>query len=66
MLPEQIHNKIYKFNRFDLGTKSILGPFCGLDRGNIQWPGVLDLFSESKISWFNLVVVLKVESTTQP
>ena len=49
MLPVQIHNKINQFNRFDLGTKSTIGTFCGLDRGNIQWPGDLDLFSESII-----------------
>ena len=31
----------------DEGTKSILGPFCGLARGNPQLPGVLGLSSKS-------------------
>jgi hypothetical protein len=30
-----------------IGTKCKLGPLCGLDRGNLQWPGVVDLFSKS-------------------
>ena len=45
------------------GTKPKLGPLCGLVRGNRQWPGVLSLFSKSKISWSNLLVDLKVKST---
>jgi hypothetical protein len=42
--------------RFDLGTKSKLGPFCGLAMGNPHWPGVLDLFSKSEISRSNFLV----------
>jgi hypothetical protein len=33
-----------------------------LARGNPQWPGVLDWFSKSKISWFNFLVGLKAQS----
>ncbi|MEX1330247.1 MAG: hypothetical protein AB1Z29_25880, partial [Desulfobacterales bacterium] len=28
-------------------SEFILGPFCGLARGNPQWPGGLGLFSKS-------------------
>jgi hypothetical protein len=47
---------------FDLGTQSKFSPLCGLARGNIQPPEVLDLFSEHKISQFNFLVDLKVQS----
>jgi hypothetical protein len=29
------------------GTHYKLSPECGLVRGNLQWPGVLDMFSKS-------------------
>jgi len=32
--------------RFETGTKSKLGPLCGLARGNLQRPGVLGFFSK--------------------
>ncbi|MEX1329421.1 MAG: hypothetical protein AB1Z29_21685, partial [Desulfobacterales bacterium] len=35
---------------------------CGLVRGNLQWIRVLDLVSESKISWFNFLLDLKEHS----
>ncbi len=43
-------------------TKSIIGIVCGLDRRNIQFPGSLGVFSESKISRSNFLVDLKVQS----
>ena len=49
---------------FDLGTKSKISPLCGLARGNPQWSGVLGLFSKFKISGFNFLMDLKVQSTT--
>ena len=48
---------------FSSGTICKIGPFCGLDRGNLQWPGVLDLFRKPKISRFNFLVDLKAQST---
>jgi len=47
----------------DSGTKCKLGTSCGLVRGNLQSPGTLGLSSESKISWMNFLVGLKVQST---
>ena len=38
---------------------------CGLDRGDIIYPGFLVLFSDSIISWFKLLVNLKKQYTTQ-
>ena len=46
----------------DRGTKCKLGPLCGLARGNPQWPLVINLISESKISQFNFLVDLKTQS----
>ena len=63
MLIEQIHNKISQFNGFDSGTQYKIGNICGLDRRNLPYPGILDLFSEPKISWFNFLVDLKEKST---
>ena len=34
------------------GTLCTTGPINRLVRGNPQWPGILDLFSESKFSLF--------------
>jgi hypothetical protein len=62
-LTKQIHNKINQFKGFDSGTKSIIGMFCRLARGNPQWPGVLDWFRKPKISWFKFLVDLEVKST---
>jgi len=45
------------------GTKSILGPFCGLARGNSQWPGVLGFLSEPKISRFNSLMNFQEQFT---
>jgi hypothetical protein len=44
------------------GTKPTIGPLCGLAMGNLQFPEILGLSSESKISWFNFLVDLKVQS----
>jgi hypothetical protein len=41
---------------FDIGTQHTLAAECGLGWGNLQWPGVLDLFSEPEISWFYFFV----------
>jgi len=49
-LAEQIYNNINKFNGFDLGTKCKLAAICGLVRGNLQFPGIVSLFSQPKIS----------------
>ncbi len=46
----------------DVGTKCKLSAECRLGRGNIQFQGILDLFSKPKISWFNSLVDLKVQS----
>jgi len=62
VLPEPIHNKINLFKRFDSGTQYTLGPFCRLARGNPQWPGVLDWFSEYEIPRFNFLLDLKMQS----
>jgi len=43
------------------GTKYTPGPLCGLARGNLQWPEVLDWFSESKLSRFTFLVDLKTQ-----
>jgi len=61
VLYEQIHYKNNKLEGFDSGTQYTLSPECGLARGNPQLPGILDLFSESKISSFNFLVDLKVQ-----
>jgi hypothetical protein len=45
------------------GTKCKLSAECRLARGNPQWPGVLDWFSQSKISGFNFLVDLKEQPT---
>ena len=45
------------------GTQYKLVTECGLDRRNIQFEGVLDLFSEPKITWSNFLVDLKVQSS---
>ncbi len=47
------------------GTKSLIGASCGLVRGNPQWPGILDLFSESKLSQSDFMVDMKEQFTTQ-
>jgi len=47
----------------DEGTIYKIASVCRLDRRNLQWPGVLDLFRKSKISWFNFLVDLKKQST---
>ena len=41
----------------DAGTKCKIGPFCGLDRGNLQWLVVLDLYS--KPSHFDPIVIVE-------
>ena len=50
LLAKRIYYIIRILDRFDSGTKSKIGPLCGLARGNLQWPGVLGLSSEPKIS----------------
>jgi hypothetical protein len=45
------------------GTKCKIGPLCGLAKRNLQFPEILGLSSESKISWFNFLVDLKEQST---
>jgi hypothetical protein len=45
------------------GTKCKHGPLCRLVRVNPQWPGISDLFSESKITRFNFLMDLKEQST---
>ena len=47
---------------FGSGTKSKLDPLCGLARGNLQPPEVVDLFSESETSLFNFMLDLKAPS----
>jgi hypothetical protein len=47
-LAEQIYNRIRIIAGFDLGTKCKITAECGLDRGNIQSPGIVGLFSEPK------------------
>ena len=47
----------------DLGTQSTPDASCGLSRGNIQFPGIMDLIGESKISWFNFLVDFKAQAT---
>ena len=61
-LPKQIYNSIRILAWFDWGTQSKIGPLCGLVRGNLQFPSILGLFSEPKISWFDFLVDLKVQS----
>jgi hypothetical protein len=48
---------------FSSGTKSIICTFCILAMGNPRWPEILDLFGQSKITWSDLMVNLKVQST---
>jgi hypothetical protein len=57
---KKIHNRIRILAGFDLGTQCTLATECGLGRRNIQFPGILGLFSEPKISWFNFFVDWKV------
>ena len=38
---------IRRLSRFYSGTQNKIGPLCGLDRGNIQFSGILGLFSKS-------------------
>jgi hypothetical protein len=45
------------------GPKSPIGASCGLAMGNPQLSGILDLFSESKMSRFKFLVALNVQST---
>jgi hypothetical protein len=49
ILPEQMYYKFSQLAMIDLGTECKLSPECGLARGNIQWPGVLDLFRKPNI-----------------
>ena len=35
------------FERFDEGTKFTIGTLGGLNRGNIQYPGIVGLFGKS-------------------
>jgi hypothetical protein len=58
-----IHNLWIELSGVEAGTTSKLSPECGLARGNPQWPGVLDLFRNPKISRFNFLVDLKAQST---
>ncbi len=64
-MPRLIHISSKFLPMFSSGTKSILDPFCRLARGNPQFPGVLGLSSESKLSQFIFLVDLKVQSKTQ-
>jgi hypothetical protein len=65
VFPKQIHHKISCFKGFDSGTKSKLCSLCGLVRGNLQLQGIVDLFSESKISQSNFLMDVEEKSTTQ-
>jgi hypothetical protein len=62
-LAKQMYNIIGLLFRIDSGTKHKLSAECRLARGNLQWPGFLDLFIEPKISRFNYFADLKVQST---
>ena len=62
MLAEQIRNNIYKFKQFGL-AKYKLSTKCGLGRTNMQWPGILDLYGKSKVSLFNFLLDLNVQTT---
>ena len=43
--------------------ESKISPLCGLDRRNLQWPGIVGLLSKPKMPRFNILVDLKVIST---
>ncbi len=45
----------------DLGTKCKIAAKCGLARGNLQRPQVLDWFGKPKTLRFNFLVDLKVQ-----
>jgi hypothetical protein len=63
-LAEQIYNRIRVLTGFDIGTLCALFSESRLDRGNMQWPRVLGLFSKPKKSLSNFLVDLKVQPTT--
>ncbi len=63
-LPEQIQNNINWFKRIDKGTKSKLSTECRLARGNPQVPGIVNLFSQPKLSRINFMLDLKAHSKT--
>jgi len=46
--------------------KYIISPFCGLARGNLQCPTILDLSSKPKISRSNFLVYFRLLSITEP
>jgi len=47
--------------RFDAGMKSPVGVLCGLDRGNIQYRGILGLFSKSYYCGLVCLIEMRVD-----
>jgi len=47
-LPDEIYKKTGEFRNYG-SRKCKLVAECGLAKGNLQWPGILDLFSEPKV-----------------
>ena len=60
--------KITLINSMDSieARKYIISPFCGLARGNLQCPTILDLSSKPKISRSNFLVDFRLLSMTEP
>jgi hypothetical protein len=46
----------------EAGTKFLIGSLCGLDKGNIHFLGIISMYGESKITWFDFLLNLKVQS----
>ena len=65
VLVDLIYNDFNSLDKFDWGTKSKTGTECGLDRGNIQYPGIVDSFSKSKFQDSIFLVDLKAQSIHQ-